>query len=60
MAGRNPPALKAIIAVNATEDIVPGEVLPLDIEMPFTSWVFPKGHHKFRRWKVRYPNSRTF
>jgi putative CocE/NonD family hydrolase len=26
------------------EDIVPGEVFPLDIEMHFTSWVFPKGH----------------
>jgi putative CocE/NonD family hydrolase len=26
------------------EDIVPGEVFPLDIEMHFASWVFPKGH----------------
>jgi putative CocE/NonD family hydrolase len=26
------------------EDIEPGEVFPLDIEMHFTSWVFPKGH----------------
>jgi predicted acyl esterase len=26
------------------EDIVPGEVFPLDIEMHFTSWVFPEGH----------------
>jgi putative CocE/NonD family hydrolase len=26
------------------EDIVPGQVFPLDIEMHFTSWVFPKGH----------------
>ena len=26
------------------EDIVPGEVFPLDIELHFTSWVFPKGH----------------
>jgi predicted acyl esterase len=24
--------------------IVPGEAFPLDIEMHFTSWVFPKGH----------------
>jgi putative CocE/NonD family hydrolase len=26
------------------EDIEPGKVFPLDIEMHFTSWVFPKGH----------------
>jgi len=26
------------------EDLVPGEVFPLDIEMMFTSWVFPRGH----------------
>jgi predicted acyl esterase len=26
------------------EAIVPGELFPLDIEMHFTSWVFPKGH----------------
>jgi putative CocE/NonD family hydrolase len=26
------------------EDIEPGRVFPLDIEMHFTSWVFPKGH----------------
>jgi len=26
------------------QPIVPGEVFPLDIEMHFTSWVFPKGH----------------
>jgi putative CocE/NonD family hydrolase len=26
------------------EDIEPGEVFPLDIEMHFTSWIFPKGH----------------
>jgi putative CocE/NonD family hydrolase len=26
------------------EDIEPGQVFPLDIEMHFTSWVFPKGH----------------
>ncbi len=26
------------------EDIVPGEEFALDIEMHFTSWVFPKGH----------------
>jgi predicted acyl esterase len=25
-------------------DIVPGEVFPLNIEMHFTSWVFPPGH----------------
>jgi predicted acyl esterase len=26
------------------EDVVPGEVFPLDIEMHFASWVFPAGH----------------
>jgi putative CocE/NonD family hydrolase len=26
------------------EDIEPGRVFPLEIEMHFTSWVFPKGH----------------
>jgi putative CocE/NonD family hydrolase len=26
------------------EPLVPGEVYPLDIELHFTSWVFPKGH----------------
>jgi len=26
------------------EDIIPGEEFALDIEMHFTSWVFPKGH----------------
>jgi len=26
------------------EDIVPGQAFPLDIEMHFASWVFPKGH----------------
>ena len=26
------------------EDLIPGKVFPLEIEMHFTSWVFPKGH----------------
>ena len=26
------------------EAITPGEIFPLDIEMHFTSWVFPRGH----------------
>jgi hypothetical protein len=26
------------------EDIVPGEVFPLEFKLHFTSWVFPKGH----------------
>lgn len=26
------------------EDVIPGEVFPLDVEMHFTSWTFPKGH----------------
>jgi hypothetical protein len=35
------------------EDIVPGEVFPLDINLHFTSWVFPKGH----RIRVAISNS---
>lgn len=35
------------------EDIVPGEVFPLDIKLHFTSWVFPKGH----RVRVAISNS---
>ncbi len=26
------------------EDLIPGKVFPLEIEMHFSSWVFPKGH----------------
>ena len=35
------------------EDIVPGEVFPLDINLHFTSWVFPKDH----RIRVAVSNS---
>jgi hypothetical protein len=35
------------------EDIVPGEVFPLDIKLHFTSWVFPQGH----RIRVAISNS---
>ena len=35
------------------EDIVPGELFPLDIDLHFTSWVFPKGH----RIRVAVSNS---
>jgi len=31
-------------SARAPADIVPGEPFALDIEMHFTSWVFPKGH----------------
>ncbi|MDH4048334.1 MAG: CocE/NonD family hydrolase [Gammaproteobacteria bacterium] len=31
-------------SARAPEDLVPGEVFDLEIEMHFTSWVFPKGH----------------
>ena len=31
-------------SARAPEAIVPGDVFPLDIEMHFTSWVFPRGH----------------
>ncbi len=32
------------ISAREPEDIEPGKVFPLDIEMHFTSWVFPAGH----------------
>ena len=35
------------------QDIVPGEVFPVDIKLHFTSWVFPKGH----RIRVAVSNS---
>jgi len=35
------------------EDIVPGEVFPLEIKLHFTSWVFPAGH----RIRVAVSNS---
>jgi putative CocE/NonD family hydrolase len=48
--------------------LVPGETFPLDIEMHFTSWVFPKGH-RIRLavnnamwpmlWPSRYPMTTT-
>ncbi len=50
------------------EDIVPGEEIPLNIKMHFTSWVFPKGH-KIRLavtngmwpmlWPTPYPMTTT-
>jgi uncharacterized protein len=50
------------------EDIVPGEIYPLEIEMHFTSWVFPIGH-KIRMavsnamwpmlWPTPYPMTST-
>ena len=43
------------------QDIVPGEVFPLDIEMHFTSWVFPKGHRirlsvSNSQWPMAWPS----
>jgi len=35
------------------QDIVPGDVFPVDIKLHFTSWVFPKGH----RIRVAVSNS---
>jgi hypothetical protein len=32
------------LSAREPSDLVPGEVFPLDIELQFTSWVFPKGH----------------
>jgi putative CocE/NonD family hydrolase len=38
------------------EDIVPGEEFTLDIEMHFTSWVFPKGHRiRFAVTNAQWP-----
>jgi len=31
-------------SARAPENLVPGEAFPLEIDMHFTSWVFPKGH----------------
>src|SRR5262249_57639367 len=31
-------------SMSAPQDLEPGKVYPLDIEMHLTSWVFPKGH----------------
>jgi putative CocE/NonD family hydrolase len=47
------------------EDIVPNEVFPLDIELHFTSWVFPEGH-KIRvavsnsMWPMLWPTHTPF
>ena len=47
-------------SARAPEAIVPGEQFPLDIEMHFTSWVFPKGHRiRFAisnaQWPMHWP-----
>jgi len=44
------------------EDIVPGEVFPLDIKLHFTSWVFPKGHRirvaiSNAQWPMLWPTA---
>ena len=44
------------------EDIVPGEVFPLDIELHFTSWVFPEDHRirvaiSNAQWPMLWPTS---
>jgi len=47
------------------EDIVPNEVFPLDIQLHFTSWVFPEGH-KIRiaisngMWPMLWPTHTPF
>ncbi len=40
-------------SARAPEDIVPGEIFTLDVELHFTSWVFPEGH----RVRVAVSNS---
>jgi hypothetical protein len=38
------------------EDLIPGKVFPLEIEMHFTSWVFPKGHRiRFALSNAQWP-----
>ena len=44
------------------EDVVPGEVFPLDIQLHFTSWVFPEGHRirvaiSNAQWPMLWPTS---
>jgi hypothetical protein len=44
------------------EDIVPGEVFPLDINLHFTSWVFPKDHRirvaiSNSQWPMLWPSA---
>ncbi len=55
-------------SAESPEALTPGETFPLDIEMHFTSWVFPKGH-RIRLavnnamwpmlWPSRYPMTTT-
>jgi putative CocE/NonD family hydrolase len=52
------------ISARRPEDIEPGQVFPLDIEMHFTSWVFPKGHRiRFSvnnaQWPMLWPTPYT-
>ena len=47
------------------EDLVPGEVFPLDIELHFTSWVFPAGHRvrvavSHSQWPMLWPTPELF
>ena len=47
-------------SARAPEDIIPGELFPIDIEMHFTSWVFPKGHRiriaiSNAQWPMHWP-----
>jgi len=53
------------ISAREPEDVVPGEVFPLDIQLHFTSWVFPEGH-KIRMavsnsmWPMLWPTPTPF
>lgn len=47
-------------SARSPEAIIPGEVFPLDIELHFTSWVFPPGHRiRFAvsnaQWPMMWP-----
>ena len=47
------------------EDLVPNEVFPLDIELHFTSWVFPAGHRirvaiSNAQWPMFWPTRTPF
>jgi len=48
-------------SARAPELLVPGQAFPLDIEMHFTSWVFPKGHRirvavNNAQWPMLWPS----
>jgi predicted acyl esterase len=52
-------------SARAPEDIVPGEVFPLEIKLHLTSWVFPEGHRirvavSNSMWPMLWPSKEPF